>query len=118
MYTGFKVCENASNADSSKNRIGSLLPALAGTVMEQWSDTKDVVRVEALDCALVISRYLHLLNSICFFEPVKAHYGEPALYRYLSLNISWKSVAPIWVMRMCKSQYAAVEIVVRQTSRN
>ena len=51
---GLKCAKMLVMQTLQKNRIGSLLPALANTVMEQWSDTKDVVRVEALDCALVI----------------------------------------------------------------
>ncbi len=53
---GLKCAKMLAMQTLQKNRIGSLLPALANTVVEQWSDTKEVVRLEALDCALVISR--------------------------------------------------------------
>ena len=88
MHTGSKVCENASTRGLQKKRIGSLLPALANTVVDQWSDTKDAVRLEAMECALVISRISTSADLICSFVPVQVRCGELAWYRCLSLKIS------------------------------
>ncbi len=59
----YKICIQALKCGQSlatqalqQSRIGTYLPALANLVVEQWGDTKEAVRLQALECAHVIAR--------------------------------------------------------------
>eukprot|EP00943_MAST-04B_sp_MAST-4B-sp1_P000304 g304.t1 len=103
-----KICVQALKCGQSlalqavqQSRISAYLPALTNLVVEQWGDTKEIVRSQALDCACAVARvsiaarfnlFLRTSNSTLWRTRLVSLHFFTKLVDEFGLNIEDKDV--------------------------